>query len=543
MKKMSKILFVLMLALALLFTAACGNDDTAAPPVDDAPPPVVDADPEDDEDPVEPPPAAAGGGEVVWVQPSDPPSLDPLLGTNDAQTNEATAQMFERLTYYRDDLTIGPLLATSWERLDPYVWEFTLREGVYFHDGSLFTAEAVKMSLEWLLDEENASPRANILDMIIDIEIIDDFTIQLTTEMPFGPLAGHLAHGAGSIASVASLEEAAAGGRTIGENPVGTGPFIYYAREAGDHVRWVRNDNYWGDVPNIDSLVFRTVPEPATRIAMIEAGEAHGGRLDPRSAAIAQAIPGLDFFEVQSASVDYIGFNMQRPPLDNIYVRQAITMAINKSDILMLIEGNGIEAVSTLAPHVWGSPPTAQLNTLDFDPEAAMALLEEQGLGDGFELTIWYNDGNALRQGIAELVQHNLAQVGITVSIESIEWGAYLARTGAGEHDMFILGWTTLTADADYGLFPLFHSSLLGEPGNRTFLEDAEVDRLLEEARGSTDENERLALYAELVQLIIDLAPTVNLYHQKFIAPLNGITGYRHDFNGVPDFRNVFIVD
>ena len=539
MKKMSKILIVLFLAFAVLFAAACAQEAPPAPQPE-APAPQAPGEPADEDDPVDEPPAVTGG-EIVWVQPSDPPSLDPLLGTNDAQTNEATAQMFERLTYYRDDLTIGPLLATSWERLDPYVWEFTLRQGVYFHDDSPFTAEAVKLSLEWLLDEENASPRANILDMIVDIEVIDDFTIQLTTEMPFGPLAAHLAHGAGSVASVASLEEARAGGRSIDENPVGTGPFIFDSRESGDHVRWVRNDNYWGSVPYVDSLVFRTVPEPATRVAMIEAGEAHGGRFDPRSAALAQAVPHLDFFSVQSTSLDYIGFNLQRPPLDNIDVRRAISMAINKSDILMLIEGNGIEAVAAVAPNVWGAPPSAQLNTIDFDPDGARALLEEAGFGDGFALNIWYNDGNLLRQGIAELVQHNLAQVGITVSIESVEWGAYLARTGAGEHDMFILGWTTLTADADYGLFPVFHSSLLGEPGNRTFLEDAEVDRLLEEARGSVDEAERLALYAELIQLLIDLAPTVNLYHQKFIAALNGISGYRHDFNGVPDFRNATV--
>ncbi len=515
-----KITFFLAFVLSLAFIAGCGNGNDS-----------TDGDAADVQE----------GGEVVWVSMSDAPSLDPH-GQNDSATTDATSQIFERLVDYADDGSVVPLLADSFEAIDEYTWEFQLREGVTFHDGTEFNAEAVKISFERLLDPENASPRLSIFEMISEVVVVDELTVQFVTEFPFSPLPSHLAHNGGSIIAPSAIQEEEEGGRTVGENPIGTGPFKLESWDRGSEIRFARNDDYWGDPVHIDTLVFRVVPEVATRVSMLETGEAHGTAVDALSAGTVEAMDGVTLTRQEGTGVTYIGFNTQKAPFDDVRVRQAITMAINKEDIVNeLIEGEGILAAGPLSPLVVGS--TQDVDTLDFDVEAARALLEEAGHADGFEATIWINEGNAARASIAELVQANLSEIGITLSIESIEWGAYLERTGAGEHEMFILGWTTITADADYGLFPILHSSQVGDPGNRFFFENDQLDELLELGRRTADQEERNDIYAEAIQLVIDEAPMVNLFFPNWLTGTNGIEGLHVDFNGTPFFHGVYLTE
>ncbi len=508
--------FFLASVLSLSFLTACGNgtDSTNAP-------------------------EAQEGGEVVWVTMSDAPTLDPQA-SNDSATTNAASQIFERLTDYAEDGSVVPLLAESFESIDEYTWEFKLREGVTFHDGTEFNAEAVKITFERLLDPENASPRLNIFEMISEVNVIDDLTVQFVTEFPFAPLPAHLAHNGASIIAPSAIQEEAEGGRTIDENPIGTGPFVLDTWARGAEIRFVRNDDYWGEPANIDSLVFSVVPESATRISMLETGEANGTTLDALSAGTVEAMHDVELSRIDSTTLTYIGFNTAVEPFNDARVRQAITMAINKDDIVNgLLEGEGIAAAGPLSPLVAGS--TQDVETLDFDVEAARELLAEAGYPDGFDATIWINEGNAARASIAELVQSNLREIGINLSIESLEWGAYLERTGAGEHEMFVMGWTTITADADNGLYSMLHSSLIGSAGNRFFFANDELDALLELGRTTTDQEERNEIYAEAIQLIIDEAPMVNLFFPYNLVGTHGIDGLFVNFNGTPFFHHSYL--
>jgi peptide/nickel transport system substrate-binding protein len=510
--RLKKNLF-LMLVLALVLTlAACGGKDASSGKV---------------------------GGDFVFVSASDAPTLDPH-GMNDTATTNATSQIFDRLTEYAPDGSVVPALATEFNAVDETTWEFKLREGVKFHDGTDFTAADVKMSIDRILDPEFASPRAVVLNMIEEVVIVDEYTVQFKTSIPFAPLPAHLAHNAGSIIAVSAIEEENNGGKTVNDNPIGTGPFKLDTWDRGAEIKFVRYEDYWGENAKLDTLSFVVVPEQATRVAMLETGDANAMLVGSSDVATVEGMSHVETIRVNGTRMDYLGFNMNKAPYDNIKVRQAIAMAINKSDIVDgILDGQGTAAVGPLAPTVVGN--YQGLTPLAYDVEAAKELLAEAGFADGFTTTLWVNEGNRERADIAELIQSQLRPLGINVTIESVEWGAFLEKTGAGEHELFILGWTTVTGDADYGLYALFHSTQHGSPGNRSYYTNARVDELLDKARQEADQSVRDEAYKEISEILVEEAPMVYLQHPDFVFGVNGGEGLFVNFSGTPFFKDVSV--
>lgn len=483
--------------------------------------------------------AGKEGGELVFVISQDAPTLDPH-GMNDTATTNATTQLFDRLTEYAADGSVVPALAESFKTVDDTTWEFKLKEGVKFHDGTDFNADAVKMTIERIIDPEFASPRAVVLNMIKEVVVVDDHTVQFKTEKPFAPLPAHLAHNAGSIIAPSAIEEENSGGKKVSENPVGTGPFKFVSWSTGSEMIFEKNADYWGEKKAaVDTLKFVVVPEQATRMAMLETGDAHIAQVGASDVERAKGMADVTITSEKSTRMDYLGFNMNKAPYDNLKVRQAISMAINKSDVVDgILDGQGVPAVGPLAPTVVGN--YQDLKPLEYDVEAAKKLMEEAGFADGFETTLFVNEGNKERSDIALLVQDQLADIGITVNIETIEWGAFLEKTAAGEHELFILGWTTVTADADYGLYALFHSSAFGAPGNRSFYKNERVDELLDLGRSETDQAKRDEAYKEISEILVEEAPMVYLQHPDFIYGTNGVaSGLFVNFSGTPFFKDV----
>ncbi|MCL1924533.1 MAG: ABC transporter substrate-binding protein, partial [Defluviitaleaceae bacterium] len=349
----------------------------------------------------------------------------------------------------------------------------------------------------------------------------------------FAPLPGHLAHRSGFMVSPAAIQEELGGGTLIADNPIGTGSFMLASREHGNYTLFTRNYSHWGELALPDAVRFITVPEPATRFAMLETGEAHYLVGLPTDFVIAQDIPSIDVNLVQTTTLDYIGFNTQSGPLANPLVRQAITHAIDREIIVYgLAEGVGSVATGPLAPLVDMAPT---VEGLSFDLDRARELLEEAGY-ENITLNFWYNEGNSFRGLVGQFVQASLVEIGITVNVSSLEWSAYLDATGAGEHDMFMLGWVTTTGDPDYGLFPILHSAQLGEGGNRFFFVNEEFDSLLERGRESSDREYRIAIYQEVAELLVYEAPMVPVRFQQAVIITNGIDGVQTDFANTPFF-------
>ncbi len=475
-----------------------------------------------DEEPEE----AAGEGDLVIASLSDAVSLDPH-GSNDVPSAKVAYNIYESLVYFDENSELQPLLATDWEAVDDVTWEFTLREGVQFHDGTDFTADAVKASFERLLDPDIGSPRLFLFEMLEDVVVVDDYTVQFVTEFPFAPLPAHLAHSGGAIISPAAMEadyeEMAAGnepGTYLSSNPVGTGFFELESWVPGDQLKLVRNDNYWGENARLDSVTFKVVPESLTRISELETDVAHIA--DPVEPSDMSRVENMDNASMEITSVTvmaYVGYNCDKEPYDDVRVRQAISMAIDKEEVIEgAYEGTAIPAEGPIAPGVFGHDD--DIEGLQYDVEKARELLAEAGYADGFSTTIWTND-NPVRIMAAEYIQSELADLNIEVEIEVLEWGAYLENTAAGEHDMFILGWSTPTLDADYAVYALFHSNNIGDPGNRSYYSNEAVDELLDRGRQEPDPDERLEIYSGLQEILIEEAPALYLVYNEDLVGVN----------------------
>lgn len=491
----------------------------------------------------------SGGNDLVIANSSDAVSLDPA-GSNDVPSSNVAANIYESLVKQDQNMELQPSLAESWELVEDNVWEFKLREGVKFHDGSDFNAEVVKMNIERVLDKDVASPRSFLYSMVTDIEVVDDYTVRFTTEFPFSPLPAHLRHNGGAMVSPKLIEEDYAAmeageepGSVINENPVGTGFFKFEEWVPGQHIKLVRNDDYWGEPVKLDSVTFKVVSEDLTRVAELRTGDSHiSDPLSPSDVAEIENTDGLHVNTQGSVSLSYVGFNMEKEPFNDPRVRQAINMAIDRSQIIDgIYNGVGIPAIGPLAPDVFGYDPNVP--GLEYDPEKAKELLAEAGFEDGFSTTLWTND-NRERMDMATNIQAQLKEFGIEVEIEVMEWGAYLDQTANGEHDMFILGWSTVTGDADYGLYALLHSDNVGEPGNRTFTQDPELDALLDEARQTSDAEERAELYRQIQEMLVDIAPMLYIHHQEYLLGVSDkVQGLIQDPTGILRLQNVTLTE
>ena len=262
---------------------------------------------------------AVEGGDLIIAVLSDASSLDPA-GSNDVPSSIVQANIFETLVNRDDDNNIIPGLAEEWEPIDEKTYEFTLREGVKFHDGEPFTADAVKANLDRIRDKEVASPRYFLFEMISDVEVVDEHTVRITTEYPFAPLLAHLSHNGGGMVSPKSIEAdyAAMSGETkagsvISQNPVGTGYFKFENWSPGAEIKLVKNDEYWGDKVLVDSVTFKVIPESGTRNADLERGFVQIA--DPIQPVEVAGINSGSFAKVNqkaSSSLSYIGFNTEK---------------------------------------------------------------------------------------------------------------------------------------------------------------------------------------------------------------------------------------
>lgn len=520
-------LFIAFTLILSLFLAACAGD-----PEDDS-----DSTNDDTTEPSE----KSEGGDLVIATATDAVSLDPN-GSNDISSFNVQLNIYEKLVNQDEDVELQPGLAKSWETIEDDLWEFKLQEGVTFHDGSEFNADVVKMNIERILDPDVGSSQASLYEMIEDIEVVDDYTIRFKTEYPFAPLASHLAHPVTGIVSpdlieedYAAMEEGSDPGTIINENPVGTGYFKFDEWEPGNYVRLVRNDEYWNEPAHLDSVTFKVVKEDGTRIAEISTGEAHISHpVSPSDVEQIEQSDDLVVTEQSSVRLEYVGFNMAKEPFDNALVRQAISMAIDKDQIIDgIYEGFGVPAVGPIPPDVPGFDDS--ISGLEYDVDQAKELLAEAGYEDGFSATIWTGDE---RESIdtAVNVQSQLEEIGIDLKVEELEWGAFLDQTASGEHDMLVVGWTSGTGDIDYSTYPLFHSKNVGSPGNRTFTEDEELDELLEQGRQTPGEDERFEIYKEAQELLVDIAPMIYTHHPQHLL------GVRNEVKGLTQLPTEYLL-
>lgn len=373
--------------------------------------------------------AAKAGGTLVIARVNDANNLDPHFFSLLAAQEVVHHKVYEGLVKLGGGNDYEPMLATSWKQVDEVTWEFALREGVQFHDGTPFNANAVKQTIARVLDKKIASPRANLFESIKEVKVLDDYHVQFILHAPYAPLLSVLAGGEGAILSPKAIEQY---GLELSKHPVGTGPFTFQSWTPGQEIVLVKNEAYWGEKPKLEKVVFKTVPEATTRLAMVETGEAQIALQVPvTELERVQNSPSMTLGRYEAFYVDFIGFQVKQKPFDDVRVRQAIAYATDRDAIIKGVYNQvGVSATSTMGRQVVGFSPNIQ--GYPYDLNKAKQLLSEAGYPNGFTATIYTND-NKERMNVAEVLQSQLKGIGINLNINVLEYGAFIDLAAKGE--------------------------------------------------------------------------------------------------------------
>jgi peptide/nickel transport system substrate-binding protein len=482
--------------------------------------------------------ASKDGGTLVIARLSDAENLDHHFMSTINAASVTHSKIYEGLVGRDKNAEIKPLLAKEWEQLDDLTWEFKLRSDVKFHDGTAFNADAVKTTFNRLLDPNVASPRAVVFKMVKEVKVVDEFTVQFILSEPFSPLLSILASHEGGIISPKTIEKF---GKKIINEPNGTGPFVFESWTPGQEIVFNKNKEYWGTKVKVDKVVYKVVPEETTRISMIETGEAHVAEpLSVPMMTTVEASSASEIYRSEGFGTEYIGFNVQKEPFNDIRVRKAISHAVEMDSIIKGVYNNvGKKANSLLGSKVFGYHP--DMSAYEYNLNEAKKLLAEAGYPDGFETTLKTMDSKE-RINMAEVLQSQLKGIGIKVNIEVLEYGTFIEAVNSGNSEMFILSWRNATGDADYNQYNLFHTNSHGAAGNTFFYSNEEVDQLIEAGRKEKDSNKRIELYAQAQELEMEDAVYIPVrVIENLAAVAKNVNGFSISPSGYLEINDISI--
>jgi len=456
---------------------------------------------------------------------SDPANLEP--GTNRAFPigSEIILNIFDTLVAWQppDFAELEGRLAESWSVSDDgLTYTFNLRPDVTFHDGTEFNAEAVKFSFERTL-ELNSFMEA-YFGPITEITVVDPLTVEITLEQPSAVFLSWLAMPQAAVVSPAAVEQF---GDDFNVNPVGTGPFIFESYTADTEVVLRGNPDYWRGAPQLETIIYRVIPDAATRRLEIENGTVdivqQNGQLfsiPVEDIAALEENPDIDVLEIPSQIIRNIDFNnnKEETPVADIRVREAIAYAVDYDGLVNDLLGGTAERVyGPLTESSWGFNPAIKENAYQRDLEQAQALLEEAGYGPGdLELTMYTFQGSLWRD-VGTFIQANLAEAGINVTVEQMEFPPFRDLHTAGEHDIALSGRQPWYNDPDAHITIGYLSDLAGTSMNFRMPPDPELDQMILDAQTAPDLETRRDLYYEIQERLMEKVPGVYLFNPKII--------------------------
>jgi peptide/nickel transport system substrate-binding protein len=460
-------------------------------------------------------------GDLVVGVAADPVSMDPRVSIT--QSGFAMLRhVFEPLVFRDDQMQLVPVLAESWERPDPKLWQLNLRQSVKFHNGEDFDAEAVKYTLESILSGENAwvnNQFAGYIVAIDRVEVKDSHTVLLHTTQPSNSLINNLAM-IGMLPPIAGTES----GENFTNSPVGTGPYQITEYTSNNRMVIEAFPEYWGEQPTSKTITFRILPEDATRLAALESGEAHLINKMPIDAIDRiESNDNLQFLSTPSSRIMFVGWWNDREPFTDIRVRQAFNHAIDKESLITaLFGGQATIASGPTHPSVRGF--NDQLEPYAYDPDKARDLLQQAGFGDGLDIIFGYPTGRYLMdKQVGEAIIGMLAEVGINCTPETAEWGTFFSNRGEGLYDAWLYGFGAATMDPDFA-----HQWFWRAPAAGGNYENEEVAQLLASADMELDVDKSTDLYRQAQQIIWEDAPWAFMYYQPDVygaaSSLQGFT-------------------
>ncbi|MCC6799057.1 MAG: ABC transporter substrate-binding protein [Anaerolineae bacterium] len=518
--------------------------------------------------PLAPASVTAQGNTFTFGEFGNAVALDPAIVT-DGISFRVTVQGCEPLLQFADETTIPrPGLAESWTASDDgLVWTFKLREGIMFHDGTPFNADAVVYNFErWRFTDhpthfpevvfEYYSSMWNGFDddsIITNVEATSEYEVTFTLSEPNGGMLNTLAMPMFAISSPAAIEAA---GAAYGTPSVGyscTGPYKFVEWISDDHITLTRNEDYWDEISgNVDTIIYRVIPNAAARFAALQAGE-----IDAFEQPNVEDLPAIESGDNTYVlmrpplNVFYLAFSYRIKELRDPLVREAISLAINRQEIVDAFYPPGaVVATTMIPPSLWGYNP--DVPAVPYDPDLAMELLAEAGYPDGFsEVTLLGVDENnnvtdeevgtipftlyfmpVQRPynpdglGIGEAMASYLAAIGLDVTLDQVgDWSAYLAARSNGElTGLYQLGWTGDNGDPDNFLGYFYLNQPVPQEG---YYQNEEVSQLLRQARSMTEQSEREPVYQQVDQIMHDEVARLYIAHSGVpLAFSNRVSGY-----------------
>ncbi len=469
-----------------------------------------------------------GGTLTVIISESDLPTMDPHMH------NLRTGIIVFYHTHdnlgvrNRETNLIEPWLAESWENIEPTVWEMKLRDDVTFHNGDPFTAETVKWNWERIINPEQASPQIGNHVAIAGVEVIDDYTVHVTTKEPYPIFTERLQNFQMIPEKLAQAE----GDAYLAEHPVGTGPYMLEEWKKGQEIDLTRNPNYWNSNVNAayEKLVLRIVPGLPTQLAELLAGNADIIRVVPFDQMETVANSGVAtpitqaILRVGFVRLDAMG-RSGPSPFQEAKVRNAANHAVDIEGYIASLQPGGDRAPALLNPKHFGFDPTVEPHK--YDPDLAKQLLEEAGYPDGIDVK-WLRGPSSMpnQDQVDQAMQRDLEAVGIRAEFETLSDGnVFTTRHNEGNGgDMMNYNWGSYSVfDADGIYWDMLHSSSIF-----TYYNNAELDALLEDGRGSLDPEARLKIYADAQRIVRAEAPMI------FMWGFHSVWGVNNDVEWSP---------
>lgn len=504
---------------------------------------------------------------LIYCMEGSPSTFNPQLASDSVSLNSSSQAVFNRLVDFKKGSTeVIPSLAKSWTvSKNRKSYTFKLRDDVQFHTNEFFkptrklNADDVVYTFKSQMDMKHplTIPAANYeyfksmeLDQIIaDVKKIDDYTVEFALKKPEAPFLANLAMDFASILSeeyAQSLLKNGKGLKTLETNPIGTGPFVFKNYQKDSAVRYTAFEQYYKGKPKIEQLIFVITTDSTVRLQKMKTGECHVmSEPQPQDIESIQKTAGLKLVSTEGLNVGYVAFNTSKKPFDNLKVRTAITHALNKKSYIDAIyKGQGTIAKNPIPPTMW----SYNTSTADdeYDIEKAKQLLKEAGFENGFETELWtlpvsrpyMPNGKKL----GELMQADLAKVGIKVKLQTFDWPTYLEKSKKGEHAFIQFGWTGDNGDPDNFLNVLLGCSAVKAGSNFARWCQPEFNTLIQKAKEEPTQAKRSDLYKKAQVIFKKEKPWVAVAHSRQNKVISDkVTGYTIDPFGHEQFESVDI--
>ena len=468
---------------------------------------------------------------------ADPPNMDPHQSTA-AVDRQVFQNLYDKLVDINQNLEIVPMLATSWQISDGgRTYTFKLRQGVVFHDGTPFNADAVKFNFERMLDKSFGSPRFNEVSLVTSVTAVDPYTVRITLEKPYSPFLAVLSDRAGMMVSPAAAQKL---GKGIAREPVGAGPYKFVEKRPQERIVLERFDRHWDkSAGNIDRIIYRPFTDENARLANLRAGELDIiDQVAPTEIPKLRTDPALRLLERSGLGWQGVWIMVAGPPFNNKLLRQALNATVDRRTLVNVVFGEtAVPGNGPFPPGMFMYPIQANSRIPERNVDLARQKLRDAGMPNGFSFTLKITPGRVPQQ-IAQVIQSMAADAGIKVNIEIVEFGAILSQGDAHKFEAILLGWSG-RPDPDANIYGFFVTD--GGLNNSAY-SNPKVDTLLDAARILTTPDQRRRAYADIMNVLDDELPYMFLYWPKEYKVLGPkLQGFMHISDGMMRFRNAWL--